>query len=584
MKIPTRNKEIFLALLLAFVFFGRAEAGGASPAGEIKDLPPLLSVELYQLGDADLILGLRGRALPLPEADISGNTAAFVLREVRKDKSVDENRPSMSLLPMLSRLDVRQDGRDVVVTLTLNRPVQLQAMSGSEPADAYTLRLMEAERRQKLRGEPDATRQPQTPKTPAGPFAVNTPITLNLRDAELRDVFAMLGVHLKKNIIIDPSLPSVLVTMSLKNVPLSEAYDYLMKTYDIGCKIVGKDTLIVGTADGLAKISGEEETRMFRIAYADPAALAPLLPRLTRIRDDKLVVDPRLRVLYATSIPSILEEVAIAVQRLDHPGRQVMLHARILEFTNNAGLEVETALNAVYEHWWFNYSGNSGVRSGYADDNRVGRQINTQNPDSALVPVTTDLTTPMQGVWREFDAAFRAVENKGKGKTLANPSLIAIDGQPATISLTQDYPYISGRDDGGNPSWSTETVGPQMTLTPKIGRDGFVTVEIDIETGEIIGMSAGSTGEQMPQTSTRKVTTHVRVRNGEPFVVGGLFSENDTRTTTRIPVLGSIPLLGELFTFRNNTRRNTQVAIVIVPYILHTPDAAVEQERVMSRQ
>ncbi|MDR1648642.1 MAG: type II and III secretion system protein, partial [Synergistaceae bacterium] len=60
--------------------------------------------------------------------------------------------------------------------------------------------------------------------------------------------------------------------------------------------------------------------------------------------------------------------------------------------------------------------------------------------------------------------------------------------------------------------------------------------------------------------------------------------ENDTRSTTRVPVLGSIPLLGELFTYRSNTRRNTQVAIVVVPYILNTPDVAVEQEKVMIRQ
>jgi type IV pilus assembly protein PilQ len=123
-----------------------------------------------------------------------------------------------------------------------------------------------------------------------------------------------------------------------------------------------------------------------------------------------------------------------------------------------------------------------------------------------------------------------------------------------------------------------------MTLTPKIGRDGFVSIELNIETGEIIGTSAGSTGEQMPQTSTRKITTNVRVRNGEPFVGGGLFSENDTRSTTKVPVLGSIPLLGELFTYRNNSRRNTQVAIIVVPYILNTPDIAIEQEKVMIRQ
>jgi type IV pilus assembly protein PilQ len=97
-------------------------------------------------------------------------------------------------------------------------------------------------------------------------------------------------------------------------------------------------------------------------------------------------------------------------------------------------------------------------------------------------------------------------------------------------------------------------------------------------------MITGSTGENMPQTSTRKVTTSVRVRNGEPFVGGGLFSDNKTQSKTRIPVLGWIPLLGELFTFRENQRSKTQVAVVVVPYILNTPDVAVEQERVLIRQ
>jgi type IV pilus assembly protein PilQ len=440
MRISTRAK-IFLALLLTLVLLGHAEAADkASAAAETRKLPPLLSVEFYQMGDADLVFSLRGKGLPLPEVDISDSAATVTLREAYKDKSVDANLYPATLAPMLTGLDIQQTGRDVVITLALNRTVQLQAMSGIEPSDAYTLRLVESEHRQKTLNEPLVTRQPQTIKTPTGPFAVDTPVTLSLRDAELRDVFGMLGVHLKKNVIIDQSLPSVLVTMSLKNVPLREAYDYLMKTYDISYKIIGKDTLVIGTTDGLSKISGEEETRVFRIAYADPAALMPLLPRLTRIKDDKLVVDARLRTIYATSSPSILEEVAIAIQRLDHPGRQVMLHARILEFTNSAGLEVETAINSVYEHWWFNYSGTGGMRSGYVDDNRVGRQSNSQSAEDAIVPITTNLTTPMQGVWREFDAAFRAVENKGNGRTLANPSVIVIDGQQANISLTQDYP------------------------------------------------------------------------------------------------------------------------------------------------
>ncbi|WP_208872711.1 type II secretion system protein GspD [Fretibacterium fastidiosum] len=221
------------------------------------------------------------------------------------------------------------------------------------------------------------------------------------------------------------------------------------------------------------------------------------------------------------------------------------------------------------------------MRGGYADDNRLGRNLKTDN--HTILPLQTDLRTPMHGIWREFDGAFRALEERGKGKALASPSVITIDGMEARVELTQDYPYISERDDAGNPTWSTQTVGPQMTMTPRVGRDGVINLALDLETGEVIQMITGSTGEQMPRTSKRHVTTNVRVRDGEPFVIGGLFSDNKSRTRNRIPILGQLPLLGELFTYRQDEHRKTQVVMLVVPYVLDTPDAAIEQEPLFPR-
>jgi type IV pilus assembly protein PilQ len=558
-----------------------AELGGGGFRDDLRGLPVLSSFQLYQNGDTDLVVTVSGKRLPPPEIVNSGSDTLVIMRGVRWEGRDQDSH--VNTVPMVSGLNTTQAGRDVVISLRTEIPLQLKGTRGTAPADTYTLRLTAMAQYQKLVEEPVVTQQPQTLRVPTGPFAVNTPITLDLRDAELRDVFRMLGEHLKKNIIIDPSLPPALVTMTLKNVPLSEAFNYLMKTYDIGYEIMG-NTIIIGTTPGLSKVAGKEETRMFRIAYADPAALSALLVNLTQITADRLVVDPRLRTLYATSYPAQLEEIAIAIQKLDHPGKQIMLHARILEFTEGATLDVESALNGVYDHWWFAYTGQGGGRTGFVDDNRVGRNYAPPTTDGMILPGVTDMLTPMQGVWREFDASFRAIETKGKGKTLANPSVITIDGMEASISLTEDYPYISGRDDGGNPTWSTETVGPQLRLTPRLGRDGVVSIQLNIETGEVIEMITGSTGEQMPRTSTRSVTTNVRVRDGEPFVIGGLFRDNQTNRHVRIPVLGSIPLLGEIFTYRYKDHQKTQVVIVVVPYILDTPDVAIDQERVMYRQ
>jgi type IV pilus assembly protein PilQ len=573
--------KVFLSFLILLAGLTRVEAADGK-VDALKNLPLLVSFQFYQLGDAELTINIAGRRLPSPEITHQGNDTTIVLRGVRWEGKDNEHR--FNTVPMMTQMDVVQAGPDVLISMTTDRPLLLSSIRGTAPSNTYSLRLTTAEQRVKLVEEPVVTQQPQTLRVPQGPFAVNTPITLDLRDAELRDVFRMLGAQLKKNIIIDPSLPSVLVTMTLKNLPLSEAFNYLMRTYDISYELIGRDTIVVGTTDGLSKMAGREETRAYRIAYADTAALSGLLVNMTKITADRVVVDPRLRTIYVTSNPSRLEEIAIILQKLDHPGKQIMLQARILEFTDGATLDVETALNAVYDHWWFSYTGQGGGRGGFVDDNRLGRNYTPSTTEGAILPGVTDMVTPMQGVWREFDGAFRAMESRGKGQTLASPSVITIDGQEASISLTEDYPYISGRDDAGNPTWSTETVGPQLRMTPRLGRDEYVTMQLVIETGEVIEMIAGSGGEQMPRTTTRSVTTNVRVRNGEPFVVGGLFRDNETNRRVRMPLVGSIPLLGEIFTYRFKDRQRTQVVVVVIPYILNTPDVAIEQERVMYQQ
>ncbi|GHS86669.1 type II and III secretion system protein [Synergistales bacterium] len=569
--------SFFVALMACLVF---SEASLGAEKTDAKKLPNLSSIGAYNMGDADLLITLRGKQLPQPELKFNGNTATLTFRGSRADKSLlKETQADAAVILTSYKAELVSD--DVVISIFTDTPVQLDSVRGVAPSDSYTLRLVTTERQQRMQATPQATHQPRTPKVPTGPFASDAKITLDLRDTELRDIFRMLGVHMSKNIIIDPSLPSELVTMTLRDVPLSEAYGYLMKKYDIAYEFIGKDTMLIGTSGGLAKMSGKEETRFFHVAYADVKAMSSLLPNLTRITPAGLAIDERLNNIYVTSTPDIFEEVAIVLQRLDHPGRQVMLQARILEFTDDAELEVEQAVNAIYDHWWFSYAGQDGGRGGYVDDNRRGRDYSYSGNNAAISPLITDITTPMQGIWREFDVAINAIEKKDNGRTLATPSIIAIDGQEANITLTRNQPVPSGKDDNGI-TYSDKAVGPQLKLTPRIGRDGVVTIQVDIKTGEIVGEVTTPDGPQ-PISTERDVKTSVRVRNGEPFVVGGLFSDNKSRNTVRIPILGSIPLLGELFTYRHNTNTKTQVVIVIVPFILDIPDIAIEQERVMFR-
>ena len=180
------------------------------------------------------------------------------------------------------------------------------------------------------------------------------------------------------------------------------------------------------------------------------------------------------------------------------------------------------------------------------------------------------------GTFRMLDAGLRALVTENKGKVLASPSVITMDGEKAIIKLVEKYKFISERDEAGNPTYDEEEVGPHLEFTPVMGRGGVITVDLKVATGSVIGTYRGGQGEEFPQTSSREVTTKVRVSDGEPFVVGGLFSEENRTVVTKIPILGDIPLLGEIFRSSSKQQSNSEVVMVVVPYILDVDETVLE--------
>ncbi|MBQ3456086.1 MAG: hypothetical protein IJG36_06590 [Synergistaceae bacterium] len=407
------------------------------------------------------------------------------------------------------------------------------------------------------------------------PFAVDKRITLELRDAPLIDVVRGIMDYVGRNVVIDPSFPKkivrdeqttdnagvkmteirnreedILLTMTLNDVRADEIMNYLMGAYDLACYVSGVNTLTFGSREGLYKLSGQNSIKQFRIHFAEPEKVRTMLKTLAAIEDSAITVDERMKILYVKTNPAKMQEVEELIGVLDAPEKQVMIRASIFEFSDSDTLTVENALNIAYDDIRISLGGTTGVTVDYRNDRSIrgGRTVWTDR-------VITD--------------AFSALETKAKGKLLANPSVIAIDGKKAEINLTQDFPYVSARDkDNGTVTWSTEEVGPKLSFTPRVGRDGYVTLTLELSTGDIIGTQTSSTGEQMPVTTTRSVKTDVRVRDGMPFIIGGLFREDESKNVSKIPILGNIPLLGELFTYRYNTKQKSQVVMVITPYVL----------------
>jgi type IV pilus assembly protein PilQ len=559
---------LFLTVLLLSPFSALAASAQEAGADEEKGPAPpaILGLTLVQGGSTLAVFQVTGEKLPVPDVLSTDENGLVLLWEgvILPSGYWERSFPT----PLVQGVVLRQEPEGVQMQIRSTRRVYLGKTVGDPPSPEMQLHLTTGDVAEEIP-------LPVTgvPKVVAGdPFGSSAPVTLQLRDSDLRDVFRMLGSMVNMNVVIDPSVPATPVTISLNNVPMNEAFQYLMRMYDVSYAIMGK-TIIVGRKDNLSRAMGMEKTRAFRVAYADLGQIPALLQGLSGV--SSVVVDERLRTVYVTASEERLGDVAVTLQRIDHPGRQVMLQARIVEVSEGGSDELKGLVNAVYERWYASFSSAGGV-IGYYDDynggvfnpSRTNREINP--PESITFPDMADSALSF------FDASLQILVKQDKAKMLASPSVVTLDGQKASIKLLTDIKYVSERDDQGRPTYGEVESGPSLEFTPTVGRSEIVTIEMSVKTGDANLTYDSLLRGYIPQSTTREVQTIVRVRDGEPFVVGGLFNENKSENVWKIPIISEIPLLGELFKGKNTSVTKSEVIMVVVPYILDVPESVIQ--------
>lgn len=545
------------ALVLAVLVFAAASpaALSAEEAGGVESFPVIAGVTTNQAGASLLSVNVKGSNLPEPKMLSKNSSELKVLFPGTRLPSLTWSRDYD--FPLLEGVDLEQNGEGVLMTLRTTEALRLKTMEGRAPSRVFRFQF-EAMDAYNVSRDPLPVRPVPVPR-PNDPLASTKPITLELRDVDIRDVFRMFGEMTDMNIIADPSMPSAYVTVSLKKVPLSEAFGYLMRMYDLGYAIMGK-TIIVGKKGSLGKTLGKEKTRSFRVAYAEPAKAADLVKKLSGV--ETVEVDERQRLLYVTATDDILREVQVALQRIDAPGRQVLIQARIVEVSKKGQKSLENIIEAVYDNWSFTSEKEGAtLQYGYSNNQTNGTLTGTLQSQAL----------------RLFDAQIQPLITSNEGKVIASPSVIALEGKTATIKLIDRYIYTSGQDEADNTITEEEDVGPTLEFTPYIGRENHINLSLSIDTGEVLDVSDFDDDVKFG-TSSRSVETELIVRNGEPFVVGGLFKEQDKIQSSRTPLLSDIPLIGELFKYSSTEKDNTEVVMVVVPYILDTPNGGIEYE------
>ena len=288
------------------------------------------------------------------------------------------------------------------------------------------------------------------------------------------------------------------------------------------------------------------------------------------------------------------QHISQVISNLDIPKPQVLIKVVFLEVTYNNGFEI--GIDAGFK----NSTVGNGKSQGTASGGNIfgGSGLNTIATNlqvNALgLPISAIGTTPpgaglYQILGNDYQATLRAIATAGKTEVLSRPSILARNNQPATITVGQSVPLVSNtRFDAVNGQINSiqyQNIGIILRVTPFISNDGLVEMVVSPEISALADRSTWvpiGGNALAPVINTRSADTVVVTPNGQPVIIGGLMQNNKTSGESKIPLLGDIPLIGNLFKRQTRNTTKTELMIFLTPHIVETPSQLValsEKER-----
>lgn len=401
---------------------------------------------------------------------------------------------------------------------------------------------------------------------PVSAQAASDNISLDFRDTDIRQIITTIAQQSGTNIIAEKSVRGQ-VTVKLDDVYYEEAMNLIARTNGFAVRKIG-NTWILADEKKLIEAFEKGLTITKRLQYAKAADVSQVISSTIR-QDVRVAVDERINAVIVSGGKDILDEVKKLIETIDTPVHQVMMEAKIVEVSTNASKNIG-----------FRWTGRTGQDSEYREFDNLPVLSTTEyfsvNPDSSLYQ---EQFQGQQGAlfglgdfYREnllFRATFAALERRNETKVLSNPKISAVNGQQAEIIVGTKVIYPGGAD---QPPKEKDT-GIKLVITPRINDDGYITVDAE---PEVSFVESWSNNNMYPVIGTRSAKTTVRVRDGEEILIGGLIRDEEGKEHNKIPLLGSIPIVKNLFSFRGRSGSSQELIILITPHIIaQSIDSAV---------
>ena len=438
-------------------------------------------------------------------------------------------------------------------------------------------------------------------------------LSLNFQNIEVRALLQVIADFTNFNVVTSDTVTGN-VTLRLKDVPWDQALDIILQAKNLGLRKSGNVILIAPKDELNAKEKIELEakqqiaaleplrTQSFQLNYAKAEDIAKGLTgqssgsgggTTSRILSTRgsVVSESRTNQLFVSDIPTKLEEVQALIAKIDIPVRQVLIESRMIIADDSFGRSLGVRLGAA------DLRGVRGGIPGYGvnGDTRVtiGGNLNAvqsqtlQNGTSGSVtasdtnfinlpatgeggfnPATFALSLFGASANRFLNLEISALEADGKGKVVSSPRVVTADQQKAIIEQGEEIPYQVATSSGAT-SIQFKKANLKLEVTPQITPEGNVILDVDITKDSRGAISPGGFA-----INTKHVKTQVLVENGGTVVIGGIFEQNDREDITKVPFLGDVPYLGNLFKTRTVATSKTELLIFLTPKVVTDRTAA----------
>jgi hypothetical protein len=409
-------------------------------------------------------------------------------------------------------------------------------------------------------------------------------------DTPLDQALQLLVAPTPFNIIVDASVGENSVSLSFKDstTDLRSALDMLTQVYGLDY-VVQAGTIVVAAKD---KINGQLiqfVSRLFVLSYADPRTVRDMLvttgivtenqieyyagemeyPTVndsTQLSDTEGGGDDEIKpietnvsstprnAILVRGTPEQLDRVASSIQMLDRKPKQIRLEVRVCEANEtamkNIGVQTDTEFTQTF----------SEIGLEDPDDDDIffeANQLGSFNRDGGF----------------SFSATLNAEIEDGNINVLAQPVLTTTEGKQAIFFAGERLPYISqpAVNQGTNfqaPTVSYIRVGVILNFKPRLDRDGLITIDVNPTVSSLIEFLDLGSGATAPRTQSRQLATTIRVQDGQSFSLSGMINNVERTTTTKVPLLGDIPLIGPLFRSKNKDNERTEIIVLVTPHIV----------------